>query len=85
LRGWEWRYLWQQTRSDALFTISQKSEAESLAASAEGSFLAVGFTHKDGLIVWDLRTPQEVAHLAFGVVGVHVAFWATQSQVERLI
>jgi len=21
LRGWEWRYLWEQSRSDALFTL----------------------------------------------------------------
>ncbi|HVM47301.1 MAG TPA: serine/threonine-protein kinase [Candidatus Acidoferrum sp.] len=81
LRGWEWRYLWQQTRSDALFTLCQKSEVESLAASADGSYLAVGFVHKDGVSVWDLRTRKEAAHLAPGPGGVRVAF----SPVEPLL
>ena len=43
LRGWEWRYLWQQTRSDALFTLGQESsEIFSLAVSPDGSLLAAG-------------------------------------------
>jgi cell division protein FtsL len=50
LRGWEWRYLWQQTHSDALFTLCQKSEIASLAVSADGNWLAIGLVHKDGLI-----------------------------------
>ncbi len=74
LRGWEWRYLWQQTRSDALFTLCQKSEIESLAVSADGALLAIGLVHKDGLFVWDLRTRREVAHLASGEREVRVAF-----------
>ena len=49
LRGWEWRYLWQQTRSDALFTLCQKSEIVSLAASADGNWLAIGMVHRGGL------------------------------------
>ena len=37
LRGWEWRYLWQQTRSDALFTLCRiDSEIQSLAVSPDG-------------------------------------------------
>jgi len=74
LRGWEWRYLWQQTRSDALFTLCQTSEIESLAVSADGALLAIGLVHKDGLFVWDLRTRREVARLAPGEVDVRVAF-----------
>ena len=75
LRGWEWRYLWQQTRSDALFTLCQKSnEIESLAVSADGRWLAIGVEHRDGLFVWDLQSRQEVAHLAQGKSGVRVAF-----------
>src|ERR1019366_1265967 len=74
LRGWEWRYLWAQTHSDALFTLCQKSEIESLAASANGDWLAIGLAHKDGLIVYDLQTRQEVAHLAAGEGGVRAAF-----------
>ncbi|PWU14801.1 MAG: hypothetical protein C5B50_16570, partial [Verrucomicrobia bacterium] len=65
LRGWEWRYLWQQTRSDASVTLCRKSnEIESLAASADGQWLAIGLDHKDGVFVWDLQSREEVAHLA---------------------
>jgi WD40 repeat protein/serine/threonine protein kinase len=65
LRGWEWRYLWQQTRSDALFTLCQESnEIESLAASADGQWLAFGVMHKGGVFVYDLHTRQQVAQLA---------------------
>ncbi len=78
LRGWEWRYLWQQTRSDALFTLCQKSEIESLAASADGNWLAIGLVHKDGLFVYDLRTRHEVAHLSPGESGVRAAFSPTE-------
>jgi tRNA A-37 threonylcarbamoyl transferase component Bud32 len=81
LRGWEWRYLWQQTRSDALFTLCKKSEIESLAASADGTLLAIGVVHKDGLSVWNLRTRQEIAHLAPGEGEV----WAAFSPVEPLL
>ncbi len=66
LRGWEWRYLWQQTRSDALFTLCQESsEIESLAVSQDGQWLAIG-QFRGGLSVWDLRTRQQVFQLAEG-------------------
>jgi len=74
LRGWEWRYLWQQTHSDALFTLCQKTEIESLAVSADGRWVAIGLVHKDGLFVYDLQTRQEVAHLAAGEGDVRAAF-----------
>jgi len=74
LRGWEWRYLWQQTHSDAMFTLCQKSEIDSLAVSADGNWLAIGMVHKEGLFVYDLRTRQEVAHLAPGEGAVRAAF-----------
>jgi WD40 repeat protein/serine/threonine protein kinase len=79
LRGWEWRYLWQQTHSDARFTLCQKSEIESLAASADGNWLAIGLVHKDGLFLWDLKTRQEIDHLAPGEGGVRAAFSPTES------
>ncbi|HUB24236.1 MAG TPA: serine/threonine-protein kinase [Tepidisphaeraceae bacterium] len=74
LRGWEWRYLWGQTRSDALSVLCQKTEIESLAASSDGRWLAIGVVHRDGLFVWDLQSRQEVAHLAEGQGDVHAAF-----------
>ena len=65
LRGWEWRYLWQQTRSDALFTLGQEaSEVFSLAVSPDSSLLAAGMRDLGGVAVWDLRTRQVLTHLA---------------------
>jgi WD40 repeat protein/serine/threonine protein kinase len=79
LRGWEWRYLWQQTRSDALFTLCrQSSEIHSLAVSSDGHWLAVGVYHKGGLSVWDLRTRQQVIQLAEDEARVEVAFSPTE-------
>jgi WD40 repeat protein len=74
LRGWEWRYLWARTHSDALFTLCQKSEIESLAVSGDGNWVAIGLAHKGGLFVYDLQTRQEAAHLAPGEGGVRAAF-----------
>jgi WD40 repeat protein len=79
LRGWEWRYLWQQTRSDALFTLCKLSnEIESLSVSADGRWSAAGLEHNDGLFVYDLQTRQEVAHLAAGESYVRAAFSTTE-------
>ncbi|HEY1662462.1 MAG TPA: serine/threonine-protein kinase [Verrucomicrobiae bacterium] len=74
LRGWEWRYLWQQTRSDALYTLCHKSEIESLAVSADGRWLAVGLVHRGGLFVYDLQTRQQVGNLAPDERDVRAAF-----------
>ena len=38
LPGWEWRYLWGQTRSDALVTLCQETnEIRSLSVSSDGN------------------------------------------------
>lgn len=75
LRGWEWRYLWQQTRSDALFTLCQESsEVNSLAISPDGYLLAVGLRQRDGLSVWSLRTRQELIRLAKNETYVRAPF-----------
>ena len=77
LRGWEWRYLWQQCRSDALFTLCQESsEIESLAVSQDGQWLAIGQA-RGGISVWDLRTRQQVFQLAKGSV-VYAVFSPTE-------
>jgi serine/threonine protein kinase len=79
LRGWEWRYLWGQTHSDALFTLCQQpAEINSLAVSPDGLSLAIGAYHRDGLAVWDLRTRQEIYRLATNAADVHVAFSLTE-------
>jgi len=81
LRDWEWRYLWQHCRSDAEFTLCQKSSRiYSLAASADGRWLAVGEFDKGGLSIWDLTTRQEVAQLPAGEGQVWLA-WSPQGQL----
>jgi WD40 repeat protein/predicted Ser/Thr protein kinase len=54
LRGWEWRYLWQLTRSGALLTLTnQPTPGFSLSFSPDGSRLAIGWFngHVD---LWDV-------------------------------
>ncbi|MBM3883214.1 MAG: hypothetical protein FJ387_26460 [Verrucomicrobia bacterium] len=86
LRGWEWRYLWQQCRSDALYTLCQQSnEVTSLTISADGKWAALAAAAV-GISVWDLRARQEVARLparglrapaAFSPVAPLLAFGST--------
>ena len=54
LRGWEWRYLWQQTRSTSLITLTNRpTPGFSLSFSPDGHHLAVGWF--DGQIdMWDV-------------------------------
>jgi WD40 repeat protein/serine/threonine protein kinase len=79
LRGWEWRYLWGQTRSDATFTLCQESsEIASVAVSPDGNWLAVGVEHQGGLVLWDLRTRQEVVRLVKKEESVRAAFSPTE-------
>lgn len=64
LRGWEWRYLWRQCRSDALFTLCQTSNRLSgLAVSPDGKLIAVGDTFAGELSVWDSESRQPVAKM----------------------
>ena len=53
-RGWEWRYLWQLTRSSALVTLTNRpTRGFSLSFSPDGSRLAVGWY--DGRVdLWDV-------------------------------
>ena len=75
LRGWEWRYLWEQSRSDALFTFGNISGVlHCLAASPDGHWLVAGSELKGGLHVWDLPTRKETAHLAQNERYLRAAF-----------
>lgn len=53
LRGWEWRYLWQRTRSNALLTLTNRpAQGFSVSFSPDGNRLAVGWF--DGHVeLWD--------------------------------
>ena len=53
LRGWEWRYLWQQTRSDAVAVLTHHSSpAFSISCAPDGQRFAIGYA--DGRVeLWD--------------------------------
>ncbi|MFM1941874.1 MAG: hypothetical protein RI897_856, partial [Verrucomicrobiota bacterium] len=79
LRGWEWRYLWDRSRSDALFTLCQEAgSVNRLSVSADGRWVAVG---AERLVLWDLRARSEV--LQFPDADARGPF--TFSPTERLI
>ncbi len=77
LRGWEWRYLWKQTRSDAEMTLCHKnSEICTLTASSDGRLLAAADYHHGRLSLWDLQTRQEIEEIVVGenLFSVQAAF-----------
>jgi eukaryotic-like serine/threonine-protein kinase len=80
LRGWEWRYLWQQTRSDAEFELCRRpSQIISLDASHDSRWLAIGQAHPGGVQIWDLTSRTLWAHLAEDEERVLAAFSPTGS------
>ncbi len=66
VRGWEWRYLWAQSRSDALFTIGRHANAVlTLAFSRAGTHLASADI--DGTVkLWDFASNREIASQPHG-------------------
>jgi hypothetical protein len=66
LRGWEWRYLWQLTRSSALVTLTKRSaRGSAVSFSPDGSRLAVGWW--DGRVeLWDVPGRRLIRKLAKG-------------------
>jgi len=76
LRGWEWRFLWQQTRSSALTTLTNRpSRGFDVSFSPDGTRLAVGWF--DGQVeVWDVPNRRLLRSLPKGVGAIygHVAF-----------
>jgi len=79
LRGWEWRYLWLQCRSDALFSLARNQGAVyALAASPDARWLAVGSESRQRLDLWDFAARRLVKRLAEGVTSVHAAFSPTE-------
>ena len=70
LRGWEWRYLWRECRSDALGELCRHSNSvNSVAYSPDGQTLAVagGFVE-----IWDVPARKRIATLQ--MTGHVVAF-----------
>ncbi len=77
LRGWEWRYLWQQTRSSALATLTNRpiTRGFDVSFSPDGTRLAVAWF--DGQVeVWDVPTRRLLRSLPKGKQATfgHVAF-----------
>ena len=64
LRGWEWRYLWQLTRSSALATLTNRpADGFNVSFSPDGSRLAVGW--RDGRVdLWDVPGRRLIRALA---------------------
>ena len=60
LRGWEWRYLWQLTRSTALVTLTNRPvRGFSVSFSPDASRLAVGWF--DGCVdLWDVPARRRI-------------------------
>ena len=65
LRGWEWRYLWRECRSDALSELCRKSNAVYMVAYApEGRTLAVaGYALRPVVEIWDIPSHTRIATL----------------------
>jgi len=55
LRGWEWRYLWQESRSDATDELCRYSnEVFSVAYSPDGKMIAVAGRIEEFVEIWDI-------------------------------
>ncbi|MEJ2705402.1 MAG: WD40 repeat domain-containing protein, partial [Sedimentisphaerales bacterium] len=64
LRGWEWRYLWQECQSDALGVLCRyPPSAFSVAYSPDGRVLAVGGAMPDFIDIWDVPGRKRIATL----------------------
>ena len=74
LRGWEWRYLWRLCRSDALFTLCQKSNrVYAVSFSHDGQLLAVQDTSSE-VSVWDLASRKPILSRRTEVAKQRIAF-----------
>ena len=63
LRGWEWRYLWQQTRSDELYTLGSHHDVQGVVEvvfASDGRRLA-SRSQVGQVILWDGEKKQSLA------------------------
>jgi WD40 repeat protein/serine/threonine protein kinase len=78
LRGWEWRYLWQNSQVDALFRLTKTSgPVGALAVSFDGKLVALGEPYDGTVSVWDLRSRRELTRLPAGDAEINAAFSPT--------
>jgi eukaryotic-like serine/threonine-protein kinase len=95
LRGWEWRYFWQLCRSDAAFTLCQRSQGiTSVSFSSQGDLLAVGA--RDGEVtVWEIPSRQVIlqrpgnaddfGRLAFSPTGDLLAYYDGSNPQKAIV
>lgn len=74
LRGWEWRYLWQQCQGDQLFTLGRHDKGVTVALFLAENVVASG--SKDATVkLWDVES-RRLIHALPHVAGVHaLAVW----------
>jgi len=75
LRGWEWRYLWQECRSDALAELCRHSNlASRVAYSPDGKMLGTTQAFGEFVEIWDVPSRKQIAALQG-----EAATWANRS------
>lgn len=80
LRGWEWRYLWQYCRSDALYTLCHRAdEVASLVVSPDGRWLFAGEGRGEASL-WEVGTRALVSEFPAGM-GIPRAAFRGDSEV----
>jgi len=81
LRGWEWVYLWQKSRSQAAFRLcARPRQIGGLAFTADGRRLIVQ-EHIGEVVVYDLETRQPVPGLVQPSMGVRMGYSPTNDLV----
>lgn len=81
LRGFEWRYLWEQSRSEELFSLRGQTERTRVVSFLpDGRRLATG--GEDGIVkIWELDLRREIASLSVTGVVRSVSFCSTGDQL----
>ena len=91
LRGWEWRYLWQECQSDACSELWRyPNSAYSVAYSPDGKMLAVAGIIRGFVEIWDVADrrriktldPNEGRLVAFSPRGDWLATDASEKQIR---
>jgi WD40 repeat protein/serine/threonine protein kinase len=82
-RQWEWRYFWNQTRSEAAFALPQQPDAITGVALSPDSRLLVSTDMSGRLKLWDLGKRTEL--MALHEPGLDVRVFAFSHDGARLV
>jgi len=78
LRGWEWRYLWQVTQSEAVSVFARMPhQVSGLSLSRDGHWLALSQTEGGEVSIRNMQTRQEL-RLPVGIGAVRAVFSPTE-------